>query len=472
MEKINETNIFKRIGSNIASFCKEKCIKIGHYFKEKWTIFANMVKHANKYTAMSFAFMGLGQICYKKYAKGIILMLIQILAIVYFVLKGAKDFINLFTLGDVLSNPILGIEGDNSMICLILGVLTLFILLIYLAIYVANVRDAYQTQLRIEAGEKPLTVKEEIKSLLNEKFYITVLFLPVVGVAIFNILPIVVMILIAFTNYGGTIVEENALVSWVGLDNFAQLLSLGTLASTFGKILGWNLLWAVMSTALNYFGSLGLALLINKKIVKGKTIWRAFPILAYAVPGFITLLGFKFMFSNGGPINQMIQDLGGKTVNFLSVDAGWNARLIGLFVNAWIAIPSGMLLATGILSNMRTDLYEIASIHGAKPLKQFTSITLPYVVFSTTPVIINQFIGNFNNFGIFYFLRGSGQRTDGYTLASDTDLLINWLYNMSIDQNYYSIGAAISLIIFIITSAISLAVYVLSPAYRQEDTYK
>ena len=73
MEKINETNIFKRIGSNIASFCKEKCLKIGHYFKEKWTIFANMVKHANKYTAMSFAFMGLGQICYKKYAKGIIL---------------------------------------------------------------------------------------------------------------------------------------------------------------------------------------------------------------------------------------------------------------------------------------------------------------------------------------------------------------------------------------------------------------
>ena len=168
----------------------------------------------------------------------------------------------------------------------------------------------------------------------------------------------------------------------------------------------------------------------------------------------------------------MIQDLGGNTVNFLSVDAGWNARLIGLFVNAWIAIPSGMLLATGILSNMRTDLYEIASIHGAKPFKQFTSITLPYVVFSTTPVIINQFIGNFNNFGIFYFLRGSGQRTDGYTLASDTDLLINWLYNMSIDQNYYSIGAAISLIIFIITSVISLAVYVLSPAYRQEDTYK
>lgn len=93
------------------------------------------------------------------------------------------------------------------------------------------------------------------------------------------------------------------------------------------------------------------------------------------------------------------------------------------------------------------------------------------MVFATTPVLISQFIGNFNNFGIFYFLRG-GLYSEGYFLASDTDLLINWLYNMSIDNNYYSIGAAISLIIFIITSVISLAVYVMSPSYKQEETYR
>ena len=60
----------------------------------------------------------------------------------------------------------------------------------------------------------------------------------------------------------------------------------------------------------------------------------------------------------------------------------------------------------------------------------------------------------------------------GQYVGGDTDLLINWLYNLSIDNNYYAIGAAISLIIFIITSAISLAAYVFSPAYRQEGTYR
>ena len=61
---------------------------------------------------------------------------------------------------------------------------------------------------------------------------------------------------------------------------------------------------------------------------------------------------------------------------------------------------------------------------------------------------------------------------DGYFLASDTDLLINWLYNMSIDNNYYAIGAAISLVIFLITSCISLLVYIKSPSYKEEDQYR
>lgn len=306
--------------------------------------------------------------------------------------------------------------------------------------------------------------------MFDKSFYKTALFIPILGVLVFSVLPIVFMILIAFTNYGGDIVPP-ALVDWVGFSNFKKILSLGEFAPTFFKILLWNVLWAVISTAINYFGGLGLALLLNKKCVKGKAFWRAFPVLAYAIPGFITLLGFKFMFSNGGPINYYITKAGGKAIGFLGIDAKWTARIIGLLVNAWISIPTTMLLATGILSNLSPDLFEAARVDGAPPIKQFTKITLPYVLFATTPVLISQFIGNFNNFGIFYFLRGSIY-SDGYFLASDTDLLINWLYRLSIDNNYYSIGAAISLIIFIITSVISLTVYVLSPSYRQEETFR
>lgn len=429
-----------------------------------------LLQTANSRVTASMLVMGMGQLLYKQWGKGLMFLAVQLGYIYYLVTIGARDLFGFFTLGSVASNPWYGIEGDNSVIMLIMGVLAWIVTILYIVCYIANIKDVYATQQRVEGGGTPRRFKEELSELLDAKFYQTVLFLPIVGVCVFNILPVIFMILVAFTNYGGKIVPP-VLVDWVGFENFKKILALGEFAPTFFKILGWNTLWALLSTAINYFGGLGLALLLNKKCVKGKVFWRAFPILAYAIPGFITLLGFKFMFSYGGPINYYITELGNQAIGFLDLDAKWSARIIGLLVNAWISIPSSMLLATGILSNAGQDQYEAATLDGASPFQQFRYITLPFVIFATTPVLISQFIGNFNNFGIFYFLRG-GLYIDGYFLASDTDLLINWLYNLSIDNNYYAIGAAISLIIFIITSAISLAVYVFSPAYRQEGTYR
>lgn len=333
----------------------------------------------------------------------------------------------------------------------------------------ANIKDAHRGAEDLLFKGKVSSFKDDLSSLMNRNFYKAALVIPILGVMIFNVLPIIFMILIAFTNYGGKIVPPE-LVDW-SLDSFRKLVALGELSQSFGKILGWNLLWAFLSTFINYFLGLGLAILYNKKCVKPKALWRAFPVLAYAVPGFISLLVFHYMFSNGGPINQLIVQNGGKIIDFLGINSKWMARGIGLFVNAWLSVPSIMLLASGILSNINNDLYEAARIDGASAWMQFRKITLPFVLFSTTPVLISQFMGNFNNFGVFYFLR-SDVLSDGYFLASDTDLLINWLYRMSIDNNYYSIGAAISLIMFIITSAISLLVYMRSSAYKREDTFK
>lgn len=448
----------------------DKFKAIPHKLAKKFAGAKEILVQGNGKVSASMIVMGLGQLLNKQWAKGIMLLFIQVAFIVYFVLTGATDLFGFFTLGTRAGNAWYGIEGDNSVVMLIMGILAILIIILYIAIYITNIKDAYRTQCALDTLKKPVSFKQEVGTLLDKNFHKTALALPVIGVCVFSILPIVFMILIAFTNYGDNIVPP-ALVDWVGLENFGKILSLGQFAPTFFKIFGWNMLWAVLSTAINYFAGLGLALLLNKKCVKGKAIWRAFPILAYAIPGFITLLGFKFMFSYGGPINYYIQQAGGEAVGFLGLDAKWSARFIGLIVNAWISIPSTMLLATGILSNVNTDLYEAARVDGASAWKQFIKITLPYVLFATTPVLISQFIGNFNNFGIFYFLRG-GLNVDGYFLASDTDLLINWLYNLSINNNYYSIGAAISLIIFIITSVISLAVYVLSPSYKQEETFR
>lgn len=429
-----------------------------------------ILTHASFPVRASLIIMGLGQLLYKQWIKGLLYLAVFVGTLLYMITMGINDIAGFFTLGTQEADPWLGTAGDDSVIMLLRGLLAFIVIAAFLVIHMSNVRDILECDQKVRAGKTLPAFGKAVSTFFDKKFYIVALAIPVAGVLVFNVLPILFMILIAFTNYGGDIVPPK-LVDWIGIDNFRKILSLSEIKDTFFRILGWNLIWAVASTFLNYFGGLGLALLLNKKCVKGKSFWRAFPILAYAVPGFITLLAFKFLFSYGGPINYYITSSGGSAIGFLDIDAGIKAKLIGLVVNAWISIPTSMLLATGILSNMNTDLYEAASIDGATKWKQFTKITLPFVIFSTTPVLITNFIGNFNNFGIFYFLRG-GLYMDGYFLASDTDLLINWLYNLSIDNNYYGIGAAVSLIIFIITSVFSLLVYVRSSAYKKEDTFR
>lgn len=442
--------------------------RVGNYFKNIPARFKNFFGNSGRETYASMCLMGTGQMLNGQYVKGLLYLLAEVAFVAYFAVRGVGDIIGFFTLGTQKADAWLGIEGDNSVIMLLWGIFAWFALVVLVALWVSNIKDAKKY-----ADMRPFktlpTFKDDLSSLLNKNFCKFILVLPLVGVGIFNVLPIVFMILIAFTNYGGDIVPPE-LVDW-SLDSFKKLVALGELSQSFVKILGWNLLWAFASTFANYFMGLGLALLFNKKCVKGKAIWRAFPVLAYAMPGFITLLAFKFMFSNGGPINNMIVADGGKIIDFFGINSTWMSRGIGFFVNAWLSVPSIMLLATGILSNINADLYEAAKIDGASSWVQFKKITLPFVIFSTTPVLISQFIGNFNNFGVFFFLR-SNVTSEGYFLASDTDLLINWLYRMSIDKNYYSIGAAISLVIFIITSVLSLIVYVRSASYKKEDTFR
>lgn len=444
--------------------------KIFDAISDKCAQFSNFLKVSNLNTRASMVLMGLGQLMYKQIGKGLLYLFIEILFILFFTLFGFSWIVGFFTLGTVEADPWTGTEGDNSVIFLLLGIFSIFLTVLFIVMYISNVKDVHETSKGIIRGKKPSTFKEDLLDLLDKRFYKSVLFVPIIGTLIFSVLPIVFMILIAFTNYGYPILPPS-LVDWVGFENFEKIFSIGDIGPTFFKILGWNLLWAISTTLINYILGLLLALLLNSKVVKGKAFWRLFPILAYAIPGFITLTAFKFLFSLGGPINQILMNNGHDAIAFLSKDGTWYARIIGLFVNAWLTIPSVMLLATGILSNISNDLYEAARIDGASNFKQFKDITLPFVVFATTPNLITSFIGNFNNFGVFYFLRPN-VISDGYFLSSDTDLLINWLYRLSIDNSYYSIGAAISLIIFIITSGISLIIYIKSPAYKKEDTFR
>ena len=130
-------------------------------------------------------------------------------------------------------------------------------------------------------------------------------------------------------------------------------------------------------------------------------------------------------------------------------------------------------MTSGILMNIPTDLYEAATVDGASKSKMFFKITLPYVVFVTTPYLISSFIGNINSFNSIFLLTGGGPTiTTGTYKAGETDLLVTWLYKLTIDNGDYNTGAVIGILTFIITATITLIAYRNSKAYKEEDTFQ
>ena len=255
---------FTRIGSRVISFF----VGLPSRTKAKFAGAKEIITQGNGKVAASCLIMGLGQLLYRQWAKGILYLLTEAAFVLFFVFIGAEGIVGLFTLGTVEGNAWYGIEGDNSVILLIVGILSVIALAFYVILYFSNIKDVYRIQCAYDTLKEPESFKKQVASLLDKNFHKTALALPIIGVSVFSILPILFMILIAFTNYGGTIVPPK-LISWVGLENFAKILTLSDFAPTFFKIFGWNILWAVLSTFINYFAGLALALLFNNKCVKG-----------------------------------------------------------------------------------------------------------------------------------------------------------------------------------------------------------
>ena len=147
------------------------------------------------------------------------------------------------------------------------------------------------------------------------------------------------------------------------------------------------------------------------------------------------------------------------------------ARVTIIIINLWVGIPYTMLQVTGILQNIPADLYEAAKVDGAGPVVTFFKITLPYTLFVTTPYLITSFTGNINNFNVIFLLSGGGPTYVGDT-AGQTDLLITWLYKLTIDSGQYNTGAVIGILTFMITATITLISYTNSKAYKEEDTFQ
>lgn len=474
---------FKSLGRKIVDLAlafKENILDIGRTFKKgRWQ------------TRVSFFVMGFGNISYGQPLRGILFFLFEVAFIAFMAIpnSGGAYWLSKFgSLGTLepqkVYDPILDVFTmqyfDNSFKILLYGLLTIIFMVAFVYTWRLNVK---QCQICDEhnINAKPIRkTKDDIRALVDEEFHKTLLTLPVLGIAIFTVIPIIFMILVAFTSYGGAKDGYANLFHWVGLDNFNTLLgintSTGSMSVAFGEILLWTLIWAFFATFTNYFLGMFVAMMINKKGIRFKKWWRLVLVISIAVPQFISLLYVSNMFGYNGVINEWLMKLGIERIHFWDDPNNPHiARALIIIINIWIGIPYLMLITTGILMNIPQDLYESSKIDGANAWQQYTKITLPYMLFVTGPYLLTSFTSNLNNFNVIYLLNKGepvipvmgASGTAGYT-----DILITWLFKITMGTEAdYKIAAVLGIIIFLVVSIISLVVYNLLPSNKNEEDF-
>ena len=444
---------------------------------------AQVLRESDGLSKLSFLVFGLGNLVNRQIVRGLIFLVIEIGYIAYMAAFGVAAMGDFFTLGTEeqgqVYNEALGIfeysNGDNSMLCMLYGVITIVLTGIVIAVAYMSMKSAYCTQVRKAHGAPLPTFRDDLRSLLEENIHGMLMAFPMFGIIAFTVIPLIFMILIAFTSYDRNHQPPGNLFGWVGMANFTQLFTGGSkLAATFWPVLGWTLIWAVAATASNFILGMLLALLINQKIVRGKGFWRFLFVLSIAVPQFVSLLSMRTIFNANGPVNVILRTIGvlGATESIPFFTNELTAKLTIIGINIWIGVPYTMLSTTGILQNIPTELYEAARIDGARPPTIFRKITLPYMMFVMTPTLITSFTGNINNFNVIYLLTGGGPDSLDYYFAGKTDLLITWLYRLTITQKDYNIGSVIGIMTFVVLAITSLLTFHQTGAYKDEGAFQ
>jgi len=412
---------------------------------------------------LSTIFMGVGQLYNRQWIKGFLYGLVN-----YFIVLNSIPFLlhnlrGLITLGDTPMK-------DHSLFMLVYGVLSVLLTLIVIGIYLFNIFDAYKNGRLRDQGKNPPKFRESIRNLIDSGYPYIVLSPGLMAIIFITILPLLFSILIGFTSYDLYHLPPGNLFDWVGFENFKEIYELSSWKDTFIRVALWTVVWAVLSTLTTYALGAFTAIVLNNPKLKFRKIIRTILILPWAIPGFVSVLVWRGMLNtNFGIVNKILNILFHlEPIRWLQ-EPFWSRAAI-LLVNLWLGFPYCMILITGILQSIPADLYEAAMVDGAGPWHRFRYITMPLLWFSMAPLMIMTFAYNFNNFTLIYLLNGGGPLKFGYKgNAGATDILISWIYKLTVEKNKYNYASAISLIIFIVLAIFSIYNFSRTKSFQEEE---
>src|SRR5690606_30774287 len=422
---------------------------------------------------LSILFMGLGQIYNRQIIKGITFLVIELYLLIFWTVPFQWAMWGFTTLGETAQRRegFNIIQGDHSIFLMIEGILFLISFMLFLWFYYLNIRDAYKVAKKSLMGIKPNNAKQMLKNIWENGFPYLLLTPSVLFTSFLTILPLIFGVLIAFTNYSApNHLPPKALVDWVGFETFIKLFQMKTWSTTFYGVFTWTIIWAILATVTTFFLGLIFAVLINRQGIRLKKFWRSIFILPWAVPAFVSILIMRNIFNGQfGTLNRYLMDLGiiENAIPWLSDPL--LAKVTLVVVNMWFGFPFWMVLMSGVMTNIDKELYEAAEVDGASPSQKFWKITMPLIMFATAPLAIMSFANNFNNFNLIYLMTTGGPVNMNYTYAGSTDILISWIYKLTLDNNQFAVASVVSILIFIVIATFSVINFRKTRAFKEED---
>ncbi|MBT2489416.1 sugar ABC transporter permease [Streptomyces sp. ISL-96] len=193
-----------------------------------------------------------------------------------------------------------------------------------------------------------------------------------------------------------------ATYEFVGLDNYADALT----GDQFLGTLGWTLVWTVSCVSVTFLLGLGLANILNRRIA-GRSFYRMMLILPWAIPGFVSVFAWRFLYNEDrGFLNRILAGGGIDAVPWLNDPT--MAKISVIAVNVWLGVPFMMVALLGGLQSIDSAQYEAAEMDGANAWQRFLHITLPGLRPVSSTVILLSTIWTFNMFPVIFLLTRGG----------------------------------------------------------------
>lgn len=281
-----------------------------------------------------------------------------------------------------------------------------------------------------------------------------------VVLAILTLYPIGYGLYLSFTDFKLRDLRDGQ-ANWVWFENYSKILrnELPLPNFDFWQVLSFNIIWTISNVFFHVVIGIAVALLLNRRRILFRRFWRAIFVIPWAMPPLVVATVWKNMWDTQfGAINLALQAIGlpGATEWLTSTDPPIPflpmlplSFFAVAITNIWLGWPFMMVIATGALQSIPTDLYEAAKVDGANRLHQLRDITLPLLRPAMVPAIMYGTILTFNQFNVIYFITAGGP-------LGKTEILVTQAFKLVNPGGLYGVASAFSVLVFLILLVITL----------------